>query len=203
MKTDGRVLLGAILGKEAENFYINQMEDFMYFIKSLSLVETKTDEDKIRERVQEIISTILQKTIKHFLITKCGTATDGTIKVAIFNNEIHDLSGKIVVEVVEFKKNLKTISEQILELGMEEFEKGRRIALEITERLKNSTNKIPRKVVQRDFNVVPPLEQIEVEMIRLEKKLPFLSHEEGRRLADLYDQWHHVDAEKETYLEKI
>jgi len=203
MKTDGRVLLGNILGKVAEDFYVKQIEDFMYFVRSLSLVETKTEEEKIRERLYEVISIVLQKTVKYFLTEKCGKAVDGTIKVTIVDNEIHDMSGKLVEEVVEFKKNLKVISDQVIELGMEEFEKGRIIALEITERLKNSTNKVPRKVVQRDYSVAPPLEQIEVEMIRLEKKLPFLSHEEGRKLADLYGRWHHVDAEKEMYSEKI
>jgi hypothetical protein len=203
MKTDGRVLLGAILGKVAEGFYVKQIEDFMYFVRSLSLVETKTDEEKIKERLREVISTVLQKTVKYFLSEKCGKASDGTIKVIIIDKEIHDINGKLVEEVIEFKKNLSTISDQIIELGMEEFEKGRIIAFEITERLKDSTNKIHRKVVQRDYTVAPPLEQMEVEMIRLEKKLPFLSHEEGRKLADLYDRWHHVDAEKEMYLEKI
>ena len=203
MKTDGRVLLGNILGRVAEDFYVKQVEDFMYFVRSLSLVETKTEEEKIREKLHEVTSIVLQKTVKYFLTEKCGKAADGTIKVTIIDKEIHDINGKLVEEVVDFKKNLKAISDQIIELGMEEFGKGRVIALEITERLKESTNKVHRKVVQRDYSVAPPLEQMEVEMIRLEKKLPFLSHEEGRKLADLYDRWHHVDAEKEMYLEKI
>lgn len=201
MKTDGRVLLGSILGKEAESFYVKQMEDFMYFVRSLAFVDTKSEEDKIKEKITNVVSTILQKTVKFFLTSKYGTGQDGSIKVTVIDNEIHSPNGKVVEEIVEFKKSLKTISEQIMELGMDEFEKGRKIALGVTERLKNSINKNKNIIIERDYNDTPPLEAIEIQILKIEKKLPNISKEEGRELSELYELWRQVETNKSSYME--
>ncbi len=203
MKSDGRVTIGAILGKKSEDFYVSQIADFLYFVRSLALVDMKSDEEKIREKIQSIGSVLLQKTVKFFLIDKYGTMPDGTIRVSVTEKEIRDMKGNIIEEIVKFKENLKSIGEQLLELGSEEFEKGRKIALEITQRIKNSTNAEKRRILERDFNTTPPMEMLEIEMLRLERKLPFLSQEEGKRLVSLYDQWHHLESDKEVYMENV
>lgn len=201
MKSDGRVIIGAILGKKSEDFYTSQINDFLYFVRSLALVDMQSDEEKIREKIQGIGSVILQKTVKFFLIDKYGTMPDGTIRVSVDEKEIRDMNGNIIQEIVKFKENLKSIAEQLLELGSEEFEKGRKIAQEISLRIKDCTNSEKKRISERDFNTTPPMEILEVEMIRLERKLPFLSQEEGKRLVMLYDQWHHLESDKEVYME--
>lgn len=202
MKNDGQVILGAILGKKAEEFYVDQLYDFLFYVRSLAFIDIQTEEDKIKEKIQGISSVMLQKTVKYFLIEKYGTTADGTIRVSVADKELRDMQGNVVHEIVEFKKRLTEIAQQLLDLGMEEFEKGRNIAIEITQRVRNLTNMEKKSIVERDFSLTPPLEAIEVEMLRLERKLPFLSHEEGKRLADLYGQWHHVEEDKEIYAEK-
>jgi len=188
MKTDGRVLLGAILGKDTEHFFVAQMDDFMYFVRSMALSQIDANEEETKDKLLNICQNILKKTVKFFLMNKFGMTDDGTIKVIVQENELFDINKRSIKEVVLFKKEHKVIGEQMFELAWDEYQKGRILFTKIVERAKNF--KAITKDFNRDYSILPPFENMEIEIIRLEKKLPFLSHTKGKRLAELYDKWH-------------
>jgi hypothetical protein len=76
---------------------------------------------------------------------------------------------------------------------MQEYERGQAIAYEVNQRVRLFEEKFvgpqppPKEekppVAQRKD---PPLEVYEIEMMRLERRLPFLSNDEGNRLSQLY-----------------
>jgi len=201
MKTDGRVLLGAILGKESEHFFVTQMDDFMYFVRSMALSQIDASDEESRDKLLNICQNILKKTVKFFLMNKFGMTDDGTIKVIVQEKELLDINRKPVKELIIFKKENKVIWEQMFELAWDEYQKGRVLFNKIVERSKRY--KANMKNFDRDYVVLPPFENMEIEIIRLEKKLPFLSHAEGKRLAELYDKWHtRIQIGKEMLMER-
>jgi hypothetical protein len=83
----------------------------------------------------------------------------------------------------KIRKNQKEITALMVSRGMWEFAKGRHL---LNQTGKPEAPQSQPKAVHKE--PVPTIESVEIEVMRLEGRLPNISKEEGELLASLYDK---------------
>jgi hypothetical protein len=177
---EAKQVIGSILGQDALCKFEEYLDDFTYYVKSLSMVDLKTPEEVIRYKLKLMCKGLIVEAVKVFLKTKYNNGS-GVVKVNLTDDGIYDQHMKPLPEIAEIRNKQNDVVECILDEAMHEFVKGRELAMQVVERAKSfEANRTD------EFVYEPPIEEIEIEVLRLERKLPKITEEEAKKLVEYY-----------------
>lgn len=183
---EAKQAIRSALGNEARETFGVFVEDFVYYIRSLAMVDLKTPAEVVEGRFHSICNGIIVESIKSFLESK-HSEDDGSFGINVSKDDtICDRDMNPLPEIITIKKRQAEIVKFLLSMAMSEFSKGRILSMDIVKRAKKFNRKT--QVVRRPTLPIPPaLELVEIEIMRLERKLPALTPDEAARLADYYN----------------
>lgn len=183
------------LGKAAAAMFSHATDDFVCYARHQSLVDASSTESMMRDKFRKSAIGILGEAVKMFVAEKYA-GDGGRLDVHVYNEEFLDKEMVPIPEIANIRSKSRSIVDRMVDGAMEEFEKGRALAFEISARAEQyearfigspSPKALPApKPPKKDLVANPPLEVLEIEMMRLERKLPVLSEAEGTRLSQLY-----------------
>lgn len=198
------VFLEDVLGKTAASVFDDNMEEMVYFIRSEALTNLEITESKMRSRLRKLSETILAASVKRFLNE--NYADDyGYVELNVEGQDVYDRNIRPISQIETIRKSQREIMSLMVSRGMYEFAKGRHLA-RIMETRSNENNSMPEPSPKdtnwalgdhkdkRMFKTKRPstkskttmLEQVEVQILRLERLLPNISKEDGKLLSKLY-----------------
>lgn len=177
-----------VLGKQAAIAFSHNMEDFFYYARSMALTDLDSTPASVRRRFHSISDGILSESIKVYL-TENFASDQGKLEVDAVDGIVYDKNMNPIPAISLVKQRREEVIKEILDSIMAEFVRGRRLAKEIVGRIDKAPKpKAPPQIQapSRNYRSDPPTEALEVEMMRLERRLPNLTEDEGKRLSLLY-----------------
>lgn len=182
MKTikEAKQVIGSVLGQEALDKFEEFLEDFTYYVRSLSMIDLKSPEEVVRYKLKAMCRGLIVESVKVFLRSKYNDGS-GVVRVNLTDDGIYDQHMRPLPEIIEIRNKQADVIECILDEAMHEFVKGRELALQVVERAKSFEANRTDQVVYE-----PPTEEIEIEVLRLERKLPNITDEEAKKLSEYY-----------------
>jgi len=178
---EARQTIEGILGPEALVSFNDYLDDFTYYVKSLSMLDLRTPEEVIKDELRHFCKKLIVEAVKAFLQSHYKDAS-GNLKFNLTKDGIYDEHMKPLREISEIKNKQAEVVECVLAEAMHEFAKGRELALQVVERARSyAANKA--EGVKHE----PSTEEIEIEVLRLERKLPNLTEEEASKLTECYN----------------
>lgn len=180
------VFIENVLGKPAAQMFDENMEDYVYFVRSEALNDSEISESRMRSKLRKFAESIIAASVKHFLNE--NYADDyGDVELNINEDGVFDKNMKRIEEIEQIRKTQREIMSLMVSRGMYEFAKGRHLA-----RIMDSRSRDLQEPSPKDANWMPTqskcpmLEQTEIEILRLERQLPNIKPEDAKRLAELY-----------------
>lgn len=178
-----------VLGKEAALAFSQNMEDFSCYARSVALTDLDSANDSIRKRFESISDGIITESIKVYL-SENFASENGKLEIDAVDGIIYDKNMKPIPAISMVKQHRQQVLKEVLDSIMAEFSRGRKLAKEIVARMEPfiapQDEVTMTEVASRDYRKNPPLEVFEVEVMRIENKLPDITVEEGKRLSYLY-----------------
>lgn len=180
------VFIENVLGKPAAQMFDENMEDYVYFVRSEALNDTEITESRMRSKLRKFAEGIIAASVKHFLNE--NYADDyGDVELNVNEDGVFDKNMKRIDEIEQIRKTQREITSLMVSRGMYEFAKGRHLARIMDSRSRDSKLEPSPK----DANWMPTqakfaVEQTEIEIIRLERMLPNIKPEHAKRLGELY-----------------
>jgi hypothetical protein len=180
-----RTFLRTILGDSSIELFDRHMEEFACCVKTWALSDMKSTHAEVKDRFKNVSYGILSESVKLFLSEKFSKE-DGSLSVEITDTEIYDEHHKKIPAIMALRDRQEEIIEFMVNSAMKDFESGRKLAKVIINRAtKFESDKLDKLETPKKSRV--PAEAIEVEIMRLEKRLSSLTPEEGERLSELYE----------------
>lgn len=180
------VFIENVLGKPAAQMFDENMEDYVYFVRSEALNDSEITESRMRSKLRKFAESIIAASVKHFLNE--NYADDyGDVELNVNEDGVFDKNMKRIEEIEQIRKTQREIMSLMVSRGMYEFAKGRHLA-----RIMDSRSRDSKEPSPKDANWMPTqskcpmLEQTEIEILRLERLLPNIKPEDAKRLAELY-----------------
>lgn len=196
--SDTKAFISHNLGETAAVMFSHASEDFVCYVRHQSLIDTSSTEAMMRDRFRKSVIGIIADAVKIF-VGERYVGPDGRLDVHVYNEEFLDKAMVPIPEIAKVRSRSKAIIDGMVDCAMEEFEKGRALAFEVNARseqyearfIGSPSPQAPKalpapKPPKKDIMAHLPLEVLEIEMMRLERKLPGLSDSEGTRLSQLY-----------------
>jgi hypothetical protein len=171
-------MLCNVLGKRAARAFSENMDELTCFVKSLALNDANTTEKEMRSALRKYAEGIIAASVKCYL-DEHYMDDFGAIEININDNGIYDRNMQPIRALESIHLRQKEVMALIIAREMYEFTKGRHLA-KIIEARSSARVKVmmPGKAQTR--------EMIEVEIMRLERRLPNLPPEDGEKLKKLY-----------------
>ena len=157
----------------------SNMNDMLYCARLWALTDTRASEAEIKDKLVAIAHGVLVECTKAYLIDHYGMKEDGGPKVHVAE-DILDENMRTIPAVVKLRKHKVEIVRCLMDETMRVYRQGRDLARQIVDRTRAYKSPIPIS------HQGCPMELVEIEIMRLERKLPLLSDEEGRKLTELY-----------------
>lgn len=180
-----RSFLRGLLGDNPIKLFDRHMDEFACCVKTWALSDLKSSSEDVKERFTNVSYGILSEAVKLFLSEKYSKE-DGSLSVEITESEIYDEGHHRIPAIVALRERQEEIIEFMVRNAMRDFEAGRRLAKVIVARARKfESDKMDGARPPARSRI--PAEAIEVEIMRLEKRLSELTPEEGRRLSGLYE----------------
>lgn len=179
------VFLESVLGKSAAKIFDQNMEDYVYFVRTEALTDPEISESKMRAKLRKFSETIINASVNHFLSE--NYADDyGDTELNINENGVFDRNLKRIDEIEKIRKTQREIVSLMVSSGMYEFAKGRHLAQVMDNRSRDLLEPSPKDANWMAIQTKPISEQTEIEIIRLERLLPNIKSADAKRLAELY-----------------
>ena len=176
---EAKQIIDNALGHEALKSFDDFLDDFTYYVKSLSMIDLRTPEEVIRYKLKQLCKAMIIEAVKVFLQVNYKDQ-NGVVRVNLTDEGIYDKNMKPLPGISEIRSKQADVVECILDEAMHDFEKGRELAFQVVERAKAFD------VEGESFSSEPLNEEIEVNILRLERKLPKLTPEEAQKLTEYY-----------------
>lgn len=185
------VFLEENLGKTAAETFDDNMEEYTYFVRSEALHNIEITESRMKNRLRKLAEGIIAASVKRYL-NENFSDDYGEVELNVNDEGVYDRNMQPINALEKIRKSQREIMSLMVARGMDEFNKGRQLALIIDARtheyIVKSDEPSPKdvnwKVPQRSKTAM--LEQAEVEIMRLERRLLTLTTEEAKHLAELY-----------------
>jgi hypothetical protein len=171
-------LIDEVLGKTAAETFVENLDELTCFVRSLALNSEGITEDKMRSSLKKYVEGIIAASVKCYL-DEYYMDEFGSVEVNVDHRGIYDKNMRPIKALEVIHDSHKEVMGLLVARGMYEFTKGRHLA-KIMEARANS----------KQYRMITPgaqtREHLEVEVIRLERKLPNLTPEESAKLKKLY-----------------
>jgi hypothetical protein len=166
--------VAAIAGKTAAGVFDDLVDEFVYYVRSVALVKLSEPREKVRDRFSRLCGNAVLKVAK-IGVSAGDVMGPGATSGAICGKDMHGGADEIASRL-----EAAGVADFLLSMAMSEFGRGRRLGFQIFRRMRGLGEET---AVQAPV----PLEAVEVELMRLERKLPDLSDEEATRLTACYE----------------
>jgi hypothetical protein len=177
---DVEAFLFRLLGSKPTRQFESNMDEFSFFVKAEALTNAAKSEADMRKLARETCEKILSQSVKTYLAENFANEK-GELSLKVDNGTVYDKDMQPVRAITVIRDNMSKISEVIVENVMEQFCAGRKLAQDIVNRMLYYKERQGTKSTQP-----PPPEALEVEKMRLERKLPKIEPHEAKRLCSLY-----------------
>ena len=171
--TEIRTFLASLLGPRPMELFDVYLDDFFCCIKSWAMTDLKSPSSEVRARLENVLRGIIAEAIKSYL-------RENHAEFNISNDHVFDRDMKEIPAILQIRTHQARILACLMEQAMSDFEKGRQLAIIVVDRA-NKYVAIPSAKVQQT-----PIESYEIEIMRLEQRLPNLATDEAKRLSELY-----------------
>jgi hypothetical protein len=175
------------LGKTAAQVFDENMEEYTYFIRSEALHNLDITESRMKSRLRKLSEGIIAASVKRYL-NENFSDDYGEVELNVNDDGVYDRNMQPISALEKIRKSQREIMGLMVSRGMDEFNKGRQLARIIDARIHEFSKDEPSpKDINWKLPIKPTmLEQTEIEIMRLERRLPNLSSEEAKSLAELY-----------------
>jgi hypothetical protein len=186
------VFLEDVLGKDAAQLFDEHMDEFIYYVRFNALSTPDLADRKMRIRLRKLAEGIIAAALKRFLEDNYANDT-GELNLNINDTGVYDNNMQPISAVDKIKKTQREMVSLIVSSGMDEFIRGKTLAKSIISRARRYQEEKPSQKDATWQLPAPPinraaLEQVEIQIMRLERKLPAIDEEGARLLAALYSQ---------------
>jgi hypothetical protein len=171
-----------VLGKDATRIFEENFDEFMYYVRSEALNNREITDKAMRIRLKNLAEGIIAASVKKFLNDNYADSMGG-VEINVNDNGVYDRDMHPIPAIDKIRKNQKGITALMVSRGMYEFAKGRVL---LNQSGKPEASQSQPKTAHRD--TTPTVEAVEIDVMRLEGRLPNISKEEGELLASLYDK---------------
>ena len=175
-------MIDEVLGRMAAEAFVVNFDELTCFIRSLALNNEGVTEDRMRTNLRKYVEGIIAASVKCYL-DEHYMDEFGSVEVNVDHQGIYDKNMRPIKALEIIHDSHKEVMNLLVARGMYEFTKGRHLA-KVMEARANS------KQYRMIMPGVQTREQLEVEIMRLERKLPNLTPEETSRLKKLYAGLH-------------
>jgi len=196
--------IGRMIGAKSRDLFDLHMDDALYYAKALSFSSIADDTSAMEDHFHLLVERALTESANLYL-QQNHSSEEGLLEINIAYDCVYDKNMSVIKPVKRLLDRRKEIVRASLKHVMATFQRGRKLAQKIAARhnnyarlqnLKKYTRPSPKDqnweplacIPKRDYSKRPAEEMLEVEIMRLERKLPNLSTEEGYRLSSLYKQ---------------
>lgn len=167
------------LGDYESSTFTSLLNEFFYGVRCMALT-TMVPEAEARQNFKEGALAMLGECAKIHAQRICGKpGILGDLNVS--STGIYDGNMNPIKSLKVLKENQEEIIEVIVEAAVKEYNRGRKIAKDIVARMKVEKKEYKPKTVR------VTLSSIDKEIKQIEEKLPNVTVQEGKRLAELYD----------------
>lgn len=183
------IMIEEVLGKTAATIFDENMEELVYFVRSSALNNPEITESTMRRELRKLSEGVLVASIKRFLNDKYADDF-GNYELNIADDDsVYDRNMKPIEAIEKIKKCQKTMTRLMVSRGMYEFAKGRSLVKMMDSRVVQSFKpKVKMEQCSEAVPAQPVLELAEIEILRLERKLPALNSAEAALLSSLYSR---------------
>jgi len=181
-----RTFLRSILGEQSLELFDRHMEEFVCCVKTWALADLKSSSAQVKEKFTNVSYGILSEAVKLYL-SKNYSKEDGSLDVEITDTEIYDVKHNRIPSIMMLRERQEEIVSFMVASAMKDFEAGRKLAKSIIGRARKFESDRLDKGEAPGTTSRVPAEAIEVEIMRLERRLSNLTPEEGKKLSELYE----------------
>lgn len=187
---DIAMFLEDVLGHEAAQVFDENLEEFVYYVRSEALSNHAVTSKAMKTRIRRLAENIIAASVKKYLSEKFADA-NGEVELHINESGVYDKNMRPIPAVDKIRKTQKEMTSLMVQRGMYEFAKGRHLARIMDARLGDDMHDRDQasKSLTWDRHQDPRrpiLELLEIQAMHLEGKLPNINPEEGKKLAQLY-----------------
>jgi hypothetical protein len=171
-------IVRSALGNDAGDMFSYGMQDMLCYVRSLSLTELDASAETLMAKFHTIFEAILTEAVKEFLNETYGEK----YKIYVDDSNVYDKDMSLIQPIMTIRKRKDDIEKDVMAMVALEFHKGRRLAWQVVARIRSKGQSLK----ERNYEVSPPTEAMEVELMRLERKFPVVTPQEWQRLLELY-----------------
>jgi hypothetical protein len=175
--------LGKLMGSKYGDLFDANMEEFTYYIRMAALADETVTDQEMRLRLKKLAEGVVAASVKSFLDDKY-TNDKGDVEINVGDNGVFDKDMHPIPEVDQIRKVQHEMVNVLVARGMYEFAKGRHLATVVKK----------AKVATAQYNAQRKkgAEDLEIEVMRLERKLPDIGGDDAARLSELYSSLHRL-----------
>lgn len=183
--TEIKPFLDDVLGHNAAQVFDENMDEFIYYVRFYALSEPDTSSGKMRSKLRKLAEGILAMALKRFLEDNY-TDESGQIDLNVADEAVYDRNMQPIDAIEKIRNSQKEMMSLMVSRGMYEFAKGKCLAKSITDRIQRDLETSNLTGQPEEGPKTDAMEQIEIQIMRLERRLPKLDNEDGRLLLALY-----------------
>jgi hypothetical protein len=189
--------LTEVLGEESSHVFDEKIDNFVCYIKMSALTNSIINEDAMKKKIKKQAIEIIAASVRIYLDK--NFTEDNNVVINIGFDKVFDKNLKPIPAINKIKNNQSEIIKNIIEIGMQEFSKGRELAYSIADRLhrqdeENGYSFIPGEPQKQNIEIHSVKYEIEDKFFKitdeiriLESKLPNINDREHLKLLALYD----------------
>lgn len=166
------------LGNEAKETFEAFVDELICYVRCLSLVDLRTPVPIVRESMRQFCHQVLVASVKTFLAQK----HDSEETIRISDDMIYDDDMNPLPEMIGLRDKQEDIVGALLDASMTEFERGRKLGVSIVSR----AHRFVQDTGPSGSPIEPLREVIEIEMMRLERRIKQLDEDDIKRLCSCY-----------------
>jgi len=178
--TEITTFLKKVLGKNSAECFHECLDEMTYYVRLEALYDLKVSEKQMRYRIRKMSEGIIADSIKTFLNENYSDSF-GEVELCINDDGVYDKNINPIPALDKMHATQKEITHLMVMRTMAEFTKGRSLARVVSKEEPEVKPKA-QKPARKEFS----LEQVEIEIMRLEKKLPNLTPQEAKILSAMY-----------------
>ena len=174
--------LGRLMGPKYSDLFDANIQEFTYYVRMAALADETVSDQEMRLRLKKLAEGVVAASVKSFLDDKYGNA-NGEVEINVGENGVYDKNMRPIPEVDQIRKQQHDMVNILVARGMYEFAKGRHLA--------RLASKKPQCVQAKKT-----AEDLEIEVMRLERMLPNIGGDDAARLSELYSSLHRLAEQK-------
>lgn len=192
--SDIKDYLSRTLDSDAAKLFDEQVDGLMYLSKSLALGDLVEDPEDIKEKFSEVVRGFISDMINMYLAVH--HSHDGVLDINVCSDKVYDRDMSEIVAIKNMRTKQSLIVALVVTHAMDTYHQGRILVEKmsvkcVTHDYGDVMTIDPLVLMEEDVkesSVYVPMEAIEIEIMRLERRLPNLSAEEGEQLSLLYER---------------